>query len=172
MLSQMRKGLAPVEVLHQTLESQFHEIVTPTFGVTLPLEPNLYAFETTWNTIHEEKKLYLSLSPESALKKMIAAGIGNCYAISKSFRNLENSGKQHIPEFLMLEWYRTDATYTDIMEDTENLIIFLKTKIAGTGSAVAYQDKTLDIKTPWLRHSMKDLFERYAHLHLEECLKD
>ena len=57
---------------------------------------------------------------------MLAAGIGNCFAFGKSFRNLENEGTQHLPEFLMLEWYRENAGYQDIMKETEELILYIQ----------------------------------------------
>ena len=42
---------------------------------------------------------------------------------------LENAGSKHVPEFLMLEWYRENATYKDIMTDVQSLIIYLKKEI-------------------------------------------
>jgi elongation factor P--(R)-beta-lysine ligase len=137
----------------------FHEIITPTFNGALPLEPNIHAFQTTWQTIHGTKKLYLSTSPESGLKKMIAAGIDNCFSIGKSFRNLEDSGATHIPEFLMLEWYRKNATYQTIMDDTEQLIQSIN------------KEKIL-LAAPWPRHSMTSLFKEYASLDLEQLISD
>jgi elongation factor P--(R)-beta-lysine ligase len=128
-------------------EQGFHEVITPTLNNSLPLEPNLYSFTTQWNTIHGSKDLYLSTSPESGLKKMMAEGIGNCYAISKSFRNLEQSGNQHNPEFLMLEWYRENATYHDIMKDTQDLMIHIGFP-----------------PTEWQTFSLPQLFKEYAEI--------
>ncbi|HOU76278.1 MAG TPA: hypothetical protein PK957_04110 [Candidatus Dojkabacteria bacterium] len=101
----------------------FHEIQVPVLNKALPLEPTLYSFKTSWNS-KDNMQLYLSTSPESALKKIISQGIGNCYSIGSSFRNLEDSGSRHNPEFLMLEWYRADANYNDIIEDCKKLIDF------------------------------------------------
>lgn len=105
---------------------KFHEVVVPVLNDAVPLEPHLFPFETSWNTVEGEKKRYLSLSPERNLKRMLAAGIGNCFALGKSFRNLENSGSLHLPEFLMLEWYREDVDYHKIMKDTEELILYIQ----------------------------------------------
>lgn len=105
---------------------KFHEVIVPVLNDAVPLELHLHPFTTSWNTIHGEKKRYLSLSPERNLKRMLAAGIGNCFALGKSFRNLENEGTQHLPEFLMLEWYRENADYHQIMKDTEELILYIQ----------------------------------------------
>lgn len=107
----------------------FQEMITPVFNETIPLEPNIYPFSTTWITIKGEKKFYLSTSPEKYLKKMLAEGIGNCFSISHTFRNLEDESPIHKPEFLMLEWYRMGADYREIMEETRELISYISNEI-------------------------------------------
>ena len=69
----------------------FHEIITPVLNKTIPLEPNIYPFQTYWQTKKGIKNFYLSTSSEKALKQMLAKGIGNCFAVSPAFRNLEDS---------------------------------------------------------------------------------
>lgn len=146
----------------------FHEAIIPILNMSLPLEPNVYAFVTTWQTHHETKNYYLSTSPESALKKMMAAGIGNCFAFSKSFRNLEDSGKQHSPEFLMLEWYRENADYHQIMKDVHKLILYInKGK-----NHFYYQGKIIQLKNEWPVLSMTYLFKKFADLDLRELIED
>lgn len=105
---------------------KFHEVIVPVLNDAVPLEPHLFPLETSWNTVDVAKKRYLSLSPERSLKRMLAEGIGNCFAFGKSFRNLENAGSQHLPEFLMLEWYRKNADYFQIIKDTEELILYIQ----------------------------------------------
>ncbi len=56
-------------------KQNFHEVIPPSMNFGLPLELNVHAFETTWNTSSELKKLYLSTSPEIGMKKMLAKGI-------------------------------------------------------------------------------------------------
>jgi elongation factor P--(R)-beta-lysine ligase len=146
---------------------QFHEIITPTFNDALPLEPTIYAFQTTWQTVHGVNNLYLSTSPESGLKKMIAQGMENCFAIAKSFRNLEDSGATHIPEFLMAEWYRKNATFQDIMDDTQNLIQFVS-----KGKTCTYQNHEITFPDSWPRRSIISLFTEYASVNVEQLLDD
>lgn len=115
-----------IKAIRQFFDTQeFHEIQVPVLNKALPLEPTLYSFKTSWNS-KDNMDLYLATSPENALKKIISKGIGNCYAIGSSFRNLEDSGRKHNPEFLMLEWYRVDADYNDIIEDCKKLIEFVE----------------------------------------------
>jgi elongation factor P--beta-lysine ligase len=155
----------------------FHEVVMPVFNTALPLEPNLYAFETIWNLKRGEKKFYLSTSPEAELKKMIGCGMGNCFSIGKSFRNLEDSGVRHSPEFLMLEWYRENADYTKIMKDVEELFFYVKKRVDSYLSR--QEERVLDIgqnkikiSNYWERKSMIDLFAKYAKINLLDTLTD
>ena len=114
--------------------------------------------------------MYLSTSPELSLKKLMAAGIGNCYALTKSFRNTEVGDTLHTPEFTVLEWYRVGANYEDIMEDCEKLILSLcpigqKSHICPT---LSYQGKEINIKPPWQRISVKEAFQKWAQIDFEE----
>lgn len=110
-------------------QKKFHEVTTPILHTQLPLEPTVYPLTTSWQKCRTNKKLYLTTSPESSLKILLAEGIGNCYAIGKSFRDLEDGGMLNLPEFLMLEWYRENADYRMIMDDVKNLILWTKSSL-------------------------------------------
>lgn len=133
-------------------KQNFHEVIPDILNNTLPSEPNLTPFSTVWKTQGSEKTYFLPMSPERGIKKMLAQGIGNCFAISKSFRNLERPGSLHLPEFLMLEWYRENSVYTDIMSDVENLFV------------------NFGFKKNWLVLSLKKLFQKYLNLDLEKAI--
>lgn len=98
----------------------FEEVEVNYLNESLPLEPNLYSFETIWRNLGT--KYYLPTSPEFALKAHLAKNNKDCFSISHCFRDLENSGPQHSPEFLMLEWYEVDKTLEDIRNSTERYI--------------------------------------------------
>lgn len=93
------------------------EVETPLmakFGVT---DLHLDNFETS----HLGKPRYLQTSPEYHMKRLLAAGSPSIFQLSKAFRN-EPSGKQHNPEFTMLEWYRLDFDIHQLMDEVALLI--------------------------------------------------
>lgn len=105
----------------------FTEIEIPYLNSTLPLEANIYAFKTNWT--HRHQDFYLPTSPEFALKKHLAKNKSNCFSITHCFRDLEDEGPNHTPEFLMLEWYEIGKTYQDLIYSTQNFVNhFLKIK--------------------------------------------
>lgn len=121
-------------------KNNFLEVETPIMVPIPGMEPHLTPFETSLtppsflqktvpgdhSTKTDQKiPLYLNTSPELQMKKLIAADFGNIFNIIKVFRNGEIGGPLHNPEFSMIEWYRENASYTDIMTDCENLILEL-----------------------------------------------
>lgn len=131
----------------------FKEVFTPILVPTPSCEPNLEVFETQLRTSKGEKRrAFLIMSPEYSIKKLLAAGIGNCFEITKCFRNEEEVSRLHNPEFMMLEWYRVNANYFDVMKDCENLF----TKILG--NKLIYQGIEYDLTPPWPRITVLDAF--------------
>lgn len=141
-------------------EQQFHEVEAPILIAHPPAESYLDVFETTLlDRNRKATRAYLSTSPEVPLKKLLVAGIGNCYALTKSFRNMETGGNLHNPEFTILEWYRPGVDYTAIMEDCEKLLLAL----AGSAT-LTYQGTTIDLTSPWERLTVARAFEKWAHV--------
>lgn len=68
---------------------------------------------------------FLRASPELQMKKILALGMDKIYQIGPCFRDGEK-GSRHNPEFTMMEWYRREATYLDIMDDLTHLMFFLR----------------------------------------------
>jgi len=145
---------------------KFHEIETPILIGYPPAESYLDVFQTTLlDRRHKKTSAYLSTSPELALKKLLVAGIGNCYSITKSFRNGETDSKTHTPEFTILEWYRVNKTYVDLMDDCEQLIRFIAASLK-KGSTLTYQGTSFDLSAPWIRISVIEAFSTYAQVDL------
>lgn len=153
----VREGV--IDTIRKFFKAQkFKEVFTPTLVPVPSIEPNLEVFKTELKTSKGVKRDgYLIMSPEFSIKKLLAAGIGNCFEIAKCFRNSEEVSDLHNPEFTMLEWYRTNADYMDIMRDFEQLFI----KIIGS-KKLKYQGETYDLSTPWPRISVAEAFQKYA----------
>lgn len=116
-----------------------------------PFMTNLYALNMD---------LYLSISPELYLKRLIAGGFEKVFTISKNFRN-EGIDRLHNPEFTMIEWYDAYKDYKHLMKMTENLLSSLAKKIHKK-TKIDYQGKTIDFKTPFKRITMADAVKKYA----------
>ncbi|MBU0576293.1 EF-P lysine aminoacylase GenX [Patescibacteria group bacterium] len=151
----------------------FHEVETPLLVASPGTEPYLDLFTTdiTFQTPSGDKKkqLYLLTSPELAMKKLVAAGLPKIFQLCKSFRNNEGLSSLHNPEFTILEWYRANADYTDIMNDCENLIKSLVKNICQS-DALPYQGKTYQLAGSWPRITIKKAFLKYAQIDSETLL--
>jgi len=106
--------------------------------------------------------VFLSISPELFLKKLIVGGIERVYTICKNFRN-EGLDKNHNPEFTMMECYQSYADLGDMMDLTEELIMSAAKKINARENLM-FMKKSLSLKTPWKRITMLDALKEYAHL--------
>lgn len=162
-----------VRAIRSYFESQkFHEVETPLLISHPPAESYLDVFETTLLDRHRNPtKAYLSTSPEMPLKKLLAAGLGNCYALTKSFRNMETGSSTHNPEFTILEWYRVGADYFAIMKDCEALVDAINTHLHG-GMTRTYQGKSIDLSASWERLTVAAAFKRYANVNFDEFLDE
>ncbi len=106
------------------------EVHTPRL-VGLPgQEPYLEAFETT--VIEQSGKRYpaaLITSPEYAMKRLLSNGFDKIYDMGSCFRNEEPWDGTHDPEFLMIEWYRKNASLSSLMDETEEMARYVVTSL-------------------------------------------
>lgn len=110
--------------------------------------------------------LYLSVSPELYLKRLIIGGYEKVYTICKSFRN-EGVDKTHNPEFTTMECYWSGADYNDMMNLTEDLHEFVAMKILGT-TEIEYQGTKISLKKPWKRMTMYEALKTFAKIDVEK----
>jgi elongation factor P--(R)-beta-lysine ligase len=153
----------------------FHEVQTPILVPTPSCEANLEVFQTELKTFTGlRRRAFLIMSPEYSIKKLLSAGIGNCFEITRCFRNDEEISSSHNPEFTMLEWYRINASYLNIMEDFEKLFIKVVKDLDPKINLIKwiYQNRTYDISPPWTRITVSDAFNKYAGIDTETLLSD
>jgi elongation factor P--(R)-beta-lysine ligase len=111
---------------------------------------------------------FLHPSPELCMKRLLAAGYDKIFQICRCFRQHER-GARHLPEFTMLEWYRRDADYRELMEECEDLILHLAAAF-DYGAALSYQGRIIHLQKPWERITVQGAFEKYTTLSVEEAL--
>lgn len=99
------------------------EVETPILSAAGNTEPNIDSFHTRFSG-HVDAgtpQRWLRTSPEYPLKRLLAAGVGDCYELGRVFRNGEAGGR-HNPEFTMLEWYRVGWDHHRLIEETAALV--------------------------------------------------
>ncbi len=99
------------------------EVETPMLSRAGNTEPNIASFslEFSGRTDGAPRTRWLRTSPEFALKRLLAAGIGDCYELGRVFRDGEAGGR-HNPEFTMLEWYRVGWDHLRLLDETVALV--------------------------------------------------
>jgi len=99
------------------------EVETPILSQSGITDPNIESFQLQFvgPKAGGGGQRWLRTSPEYPLKRMLAAGVGDCYELGRVFRNGE-AGRRHNPEFTMLEWYRIGSTHHQLMDETAVLV--------------------------------------------------
>jgi lysyl-tRNA synthetase class 2 len=104
--------------------------------------------------------LFLRISPELYLKRLIVGGFDKVYDINKNFRN-EGIDTTHNPEFTMIELYEAYADYNTMMEITEKMYEAVALKLNGTTKS-NFKGHEIDFKTPWKRVTMLDSIKEHS----------
>jgi lysyl-tRNA synthetase class 2 len=141
----------------------FVEVETPMMQ-PIPGGATARPFVTHHNTL--DMDLYLRIAPELYLKRLVVGGLERVYEINRNFRN-EGISTQHNPEFTMLEFYWAYASYEDLMTLTEEMVVGIADKIAGS-STVRWGEATLSLARPWRRLAMRDAVLAFSDLKPED----
>lgn len=104
-------------------ERKVLEVETPILSQAGNTDPNIESFQLQFlgPKAGGIGQRWLRTSPEFPLKRMLAAGVGDCYELGRVFRNGE-AGRRHNPEFTLLEWYRSGWTQHQLMDETAELV--------------------------------------------------
>jgi lysyl-tRNA synthetase class 2 len=140
----------------------FMEVETPVLQ-TIYGGAQAKPFTTELLALHQS--MFLRISLEIALKKLIVGGLERVFEIGKVFRN-EGLDRTHNPEFTMLETYAAYWDYHDMMIFTENLFEKIALELFGTTKIGIRLDKQgheheIDVKAPWIRMTMKESIKKY-----------
>jgi lysyl-tRNA synthetase, class II len=113
--------------------------------------------------------LYLRIAPELYLKRLVVGGFDRVFELGRVFRN-EGLSTRHNPEFTMMEFYEAYATYEDLMDLTEEMLVTVAKAVTG-GLALTYGDLAIDLTPPWPRRSMAELVAERAGVTVEQILE-
>ena len=154
------------EIRNYLDDNSFMEVETPV------LVPNAGgAAARPFNTHHNalDQDIFLRISLELYLKRLIVGGLERVYEIGRVFRN-EGLSVRHNPEFTLLELYQAYTDYYGMMDLVEDLFRTVAKKVLGT-TTVTYQGEEIDLSEPFERLTMVDAIKKYANIDFNE-IKD
>ncbi len=121
-------------------------------------------FVTHHNSL--DMDLFLRISPELFLKRLLVGGLERVFEINRNFRN-EGLSRRHNPEFTMIEIYQAYADYNVMMDLTEELVALCVEKHCG-GKKVQFGDLEIDFTRPWRRAKYAELLQEYAGCDIDD----
>lgn len=158
-----RSRAAVIRSLRDFLDSKdFLEVETP---ILQPIYGGAAArpFVTYHNQLKQD--LYLRISFELYLKRLLVGNLERVYEIGRDFRN-EGVDRTHNPEFTMLEFYMAYADYQQVMTLTEEMIAYTADQVLGT-KKIFYQGLEINLEPPWQRMKLSDGLHEMAGIDIE-----
>jgi lysyl-tRNA synthetase class 2 len=146
-----RTRTAVVRALQRFMDSHgFMEVETP---ILQPIYGGAAAqpFTTHHNQLHQD--LYLRISFELYLKRLLVGGLDRVYEIGRDFRN-EGVSFKHNPEFTQIEFYWAYADYLKVMEFTEQMVSTVAKEVLNT-QKVQFKGQEIDLTPPWNRVELR-----------------
>jgi len=157
-----------VSALRQFLDDHdFIEVETP---ILQPIYGGAAArpFVTHHNQLKQD--LYLRISFELYLKRLLVGGLERVYEIGRDFRN-EGVSYKHNPEFTQLEFYWAYADYLEVMKMTEEMVSFAAEKVLGT-TKITFDGQEIDLSPPWQRVELRQGILDAAGIDIEDYKTD
>ena len=136
---------------------QFMEVETPMMHA-IPGGAAARPFITHHNALDID--IYMRISPELYLKRLIVGGLERVYEINRSFRN-EGVSIRHNPEFTMMESYQAYGNFEDAIALTEDVVSYCAQEVLGT-TKINYQGMDIDLTPPWNRITMQEGIKQYT----------
>ena len=159
-----KKRSAIVGTIREFLESRgFLEVETPMMQ-TIAGGAAAKPFVTHHNSL--DMDLFLRISPELFLKRLLVGGLEKVFEINRNFRN-EGLSRQHNPEFTMMELYQAYGDYELMMDLTEELIALCVEKFCEE-KQVGFGDLTIDFSLPWRKAEYAELLKEYSGCDIED----
>jgi len=156
-----------IQSIKNTLEkNNFFEVETPTLQLIYG-GANARPFVTHHNTL--DMPLYLRISNELYLKRLVVGGFNRVYEFVRDFRN-EGIDRTHNPEFTQVEWYQAYGDYNDSMNLFEEVVEQACHAIHGK-TKIEYQGTEIDFKRPWKRLRMIDAIAEKTGLNVMDMKK-
>jgi lysyl-tRNA synthetase class 2 len=158
------KRIRILKLIRQYLDERgFVEVETPMMQ-SIAAGAAAKPFTTHHNALNID--LYLRISPELYLKRLLVGGMEKVYEINRNFRN-EGISTRHNPEFTMMEIYQAFANYDVMMDLTEGLITSLIADLYGPETKeIVYGDAKLNVSRPWARRTYAELLKEYGGVEL------
>lgn len=155
-----RKRAQTISALRRFFDDEgFLEVETP---ILQPVYGGAAARPFTTHHNQLDQELYLRISFELYLKRLLVGGYDAVYEIGRDFRN-EGVSYKHNPEFTQIEFYKAYIDYTGVMDITERMVAYVCERVTG-GTTVPYQGKTLNFAPPWRRLTLRDAIKQYAEI--------
>jgi len=159
-----RTRTAIIRAIQEFLDARgFIEVETP---ILQPIYGGAAArpFITHHNQLKQD--LYLRISFELYLKRLLVGGFERVYEIGRDFRN-EGVDRTHNPEFTMLEFYMAYADYREVMDLTEEMVVHVADRVLGRRT-LTYQGHEINLEPPWTRMELSEGLAEMAGIDINE----
>lgn len=147
-------------------DNGFLEVETP---ILQPLYGGAAARPFTTHHNQLKQDLFLRISFELYLKRLLVGGIERVYEIGRDFRN-EGVSFKHNPEFTMLEFYAAYWDYHDVMDFTERMLTHTAEQVLGQ-TTLTFDSHEIDLTGPWPRMTMREAIMQFAEIDYMEHLE-
>jgi lysyl-tRNA synthetase class 2 len=165
-MERFKKRSVIIATIRDFLESKgFLEVETPMMQA-IAGGAAAKPFVTHHNSLNLD--LFLRISPELFLKRLLVGGMEKIFELNRNFRN-EGLSRQHNPEFTMLELYQAYADYNVMMDLTEDLIsLCVEKHCAPANLKLKFGDLTVDFSRPWRRAQYAELLKQYSGCDIDD----